>query len=113
MHVLVPLPGTGGQGWLAVEGFKLSQCSHCKYWAVWNGPNMVFPSATTAPLPSADMPPDVAQDFSEARATFPHSARASAALLRLAVQKLCTDLGPSGKDLNADIAVLAKVSVRP
>jgi hypothetical protein len=59
------------------------------------------------------MPADVAQDFDEARATFPTSARASAALLRLALQKLCKDLGQSGENLNADIAALVKSGLRP
>jgi hypothetical protein len=74
---------------------------------------MVYPTATTAPLPSEDMPADVAQDFNEARATFPASARASAALLRLAVQKLCKHLDQPGKTLDDDIAALVRQGLRP
>lgn len=45
---------------------------------------------------------------------FQESPRSSAALLRLAIQKLCTELGQPGKNLNADIGELVKqgLSVR-
>lgn len=54
------------------------------------------------------MPPDMLTDFLEAREVFPDSPRASAALLRLAVQKLCIHLGEEGKNLNNDVAALVR-----
>src|SRR5258708_22812888 len=58
------------------------------------------------PLQLTDMPEDVADDYNEARAIFVSSPRSSAALLRLALQKLCKHLGEPGKDLNTDIGAL-------
>lgn len=60
------------------------------------------------PEPHEDMPESVRIDYKEARDVFPYSARSAAALLRLAIQKLCKELGEKGKKLNADIGNLVK-----
>jgi len=77
--------------------------------------NIIYPldSSILAPLPSPDMPEDIATDFNEARNIFSYSPRASAALLRLAVQKLCVYLGQPGKNINDDIAALVKNGLSP
>jgi len=54
------------------------------------------------------MPEDVLADYREAADVFARSPRASAALLRLAVQKMCVALGKSGKNINDDIAALVR-----
>jgi hypothetical protein len=58
--------------------------------------------------PPLDLPPDVRRDFDEASTILDASPRGAAALLRLAVQKLCKYLGENGKDINADIASLVR-----
>jgi hypothetical protein len=77
--------------------------------------NIIYPidSSILVSLPSPDMPEDVAEDFNEARNIFGYSPRSSAALLRLAVQKLCIHLGQSGKNINNDIAALVKNGLSP
>ena len=53
------------------------------------------------------MPESVRQDYLEAASIVEKSPRAAAALLRLAIEKLCKDLGESG-DINAMIGNLVK-----
>jgi hypothetical protein len=70
--------------------------------------SILYPITNLAviPLTSSDMPKDITDDYNEARAIFGSSPRSSAALLRLALQKLCKHLGEPGKDLNTDIGAL-------
>ena len=71
--------------------------------------SVIFPIVdSTIPEPHPDMPAEIAKDYDEARLTFPFSARSSAALLRLVIQKLCKYLGENGKDINSDIESLVK-----
>lgn len=65
----------------------------------------IYPINATVAMPSQDMPDDVAADYLEARTIFEASPRSSAALLRLAIQKLCKHLGQTGK-ISMTISVL-------
>lgn len=69
---------------------------------------MVFPAAVTSPPPNSDISEDIKNDYEEARLILGNSPRGAAALLRLVIQKLCTQLGESGKNINDDIASLVK-----
>jgi hypothetical protein len=86
----------------------LSICVSCIKWAVWVECEMVYPVVSIAPFASEDMPDDVKSDFNEARSIVNLSPRASAALLRLSLQKLMKHLDEKSKDLNNDIANLVK-----
>jgi len=70
--------------------------------------SILYPTTNLAsiPLSSPDMPEEVTNDYNEARAIFGNSPRSSAALLRLAIQKLCKNLGEPGENLNDDIGAL-------
>lgn len=61
---------------------------------------------SSAPLPNADLSDEIQSDYAEAAAIAMRSPRGAAALLRLAIQKLCRDLGGRGDNLNADIGAL-------
>ena len=54
------------------------------------------------------MPPDVLALYKEAASITAKSARGAAALLRLAIQKLCIHLGEPGTNMNTDIGSLVK-----
>lgn len=92
----------------------LSECSNCNgecYWLDGIGdtpPRMLYPGTGSAPAAHPLMPPDVREDYNEAREIFEKSPRGAAALLRLAVQKLMPHLGQPGKMLNDDIAALVR-----
>jgi hypothetical protein len=88
--------------------YRVGECARCRQLSLWHNGALVVPNQTQAPPPADDMPGDVKTDYEEARSIFSKSPRSSSALLRLAVQKLCIDLGGSGKHLNDDIGILVK-----
>jgi len=96
-----------------LENVNISRCFNCKKIAVWVHRNMVFPSNVEGPAPNPDLPDDILRDFNEARSILASSPRGSAALLRLAVQKLCAFLGEKGKNIDDDIASLVKKGLDP
>jgi hypothetical protein len=54
------------------------------------------------------LPLDVRLDYDEAGRILQLSPRGAAALLRLAIQKLCKELGEKGRNIDDDIASLVK-----
>lgn len=91
-----------------VRGLTLATCEHCGQYSLWLNEMLLFPATRTAPAPHADTPASIIGDYEEARAVLQDSPRSSAALLRLAIQKLCIELGQPGKNLNSDIGELVK-----
>lgn len=83
-------------------------CAHCEQYTLWHNQLMLFPSLGGAAMPHSDLPDDIKSDYEEARSILNHSPRGAAALLRLAIQKLCTYLGEKGKNINEDIGNLVK-----
>jgi hypothetical protein len=67
---------------------------------------VVDPPVESGIEPNADLPADILYDYNEARLIVEASPRGAAALLRLAIQKMCVHLGESGVNLNNDIAKL-------
>lgn len=74
---------------------------------------MVIPQVSNIPLPNQYLPESVKLIYEEARSVFPKSAKASAALLRLALQRLCKELNCKGKNINDDIKELVKGGLPP
>lgn len=85
---------------------RVSQCEHCNDAAIWHKETLVYPDRGPAPGPNPEMPAEVKQDYEEAASILNRSPRGAAALLRLAIQKLCMHLGGSGKNINNDIKKL-------
>lgn len=86
----------------------LSECYNCNDIAIWIGSTLAWPVRGEAPPPNPDLPADVRLDYDEAGRILHLSPRGAAALLRLAIQKLCKGLGEKGKHIDTDIAKLVK-----
>jgi len=107
MSGLVILYENAGQNYSnAVFNLHLSQCFNCKEFSVWIYDRMVFPAGAAGPPPNDDLPVTVRSDYEEASRILNLSPRGSAALLRLAIQKLCAELGEKGKTIDEAIASL-------
>lgn len=94
-----------------VFNVNVSQCFNCNEIGVWAISAMVWPVQNNAPAPNQDLPDDVRLDFEEAGRIVQLSPRGAAALLRLAIQKLCKELGGKGKNIDDDIAALVKAGL--
>lgn len=102
----ISLPGLGQ--FQKSDEFNLSICIHCKKKSYWYKEHLIDPSEAPIAQAHQDLPEDCRRDYEEAREIFTRSPRASAALLRLSVQKLLLHLGGHGKNINDDIKKLVK-----
>ena len=93
--------------------FMVSYCEHCGFPTIWYGKTIIFPLNLSAEPPNEDLPADIVEDYNEARAILNLSPRGAAALLRLAIQKLCIHLGLPGKNINADVKALVEKGLPP
>lgn len=100
-------------GWPVITEFNndllnvyVAHCFNCKEISMWIHEKLVFPQRGQAPQANPDLPDDIRRDYDEANSILDLSPRGSAALLRLAIQKLCMVLGLPGKNLNKDIGEL-------
>lgn len=91
-------------------GYARCICRNCLGRSLWkeSDERCVDPVVGGGPRPHVEMPDDVKADYEEARRIVGMSPRGACALLRLAVQKLCVDLGEKGKNIDDDIASLVK-----
>ena len=97
-----------GTGFGNIVGLHYCSCNHCGEYSLWYLENMIYPSTGGAPLPNNDLPEEIKSDYKEARTILNQSPRGATALLRLAIQKLCTYLGEKGKNINEDIGNLVQ-----
>jgi hypothetical protein len=83
-------------------------CDHCHEQTLWLNDTMLFPDTGKAPPPNPDLPASVRDVYLEAASISTKSPRGAAALLRLAIQHLCKELGENGENINNDIGELVK-----
>jgi hypothetical protein len=93
---------------LRMDDFVVAYCGRCHDCSLWYSGQMIHPMTGGAPLPNPDLSKEAKSDYDEARLISSLSPRGAAALLRLAIQKICLELGEKGEDLNTDIANLVK-----
>ena len=96
-----------------VGNVHLSECFNCERISVWVSDRLEYPRVGEAPPANPDLSDDIRRDYDEASRILGESPRGAAALIRLAIQKLCKKLGQPGKNLNDDIAALVKAGLDP
>jgi len=106
-HLWLPISLENGT-WEARLRWLTSRCLHCDEYCFWRDQRLVWPVRSGLPDPVDECPKQIRAVYDEAREVFPLSPRASAALLRLAIQRVCVECGLPGKDLNSDIGALVK-----
>ncbi len=90
----------------SLEDTYICICTHCKNYSIWFEEKMIYPDFQGVEPPNEDLDENVKADYLEASSILQKSPRGAAALLRLAIQKLCKQLGEKGENLNTDIGNL-------
>lgn len=96
-----------------VNNLHMSRCFSCKKLSLWHHHELIYPRRRAGAIPNPDLRQDIQDDIEEARAIIDASPRGAAALLRLAVQKLCVQLGEPGHKIDADIQSLVDKGMDP
>lgn len=92
---------------------NVSECFNCRKSAIWIYDKLLFPHKGEVLPANPDMPSDIKRDYEEAGSILDQSPRGAAALIRLAIQKLCKELGQPGKNINDDIGALVAGGLDP
>lgn len=90
-----------------------TKCQKCNNIGIWYNEKMIFPKKMQVALPNLDLDDDIKADYMEAALILTDSPRAAAALLRLALQKLCKQLGEKGEHINEDIKKMVSKGLNP
>lgn len=107
IHGLTPSNGNLPEVW------TLSFCEHCNGMVVWLETGIIYPKKIQVEQPNKDLDQDIQDDYLEAANVLRDSPRSAAAILRLALQKLCKQLGEKGKNINDDIGALVQKGLNP
>lgn len=83
-----------------------STCQVCGKYHIWYKDKMIISSNSLIPMPLECIPGNVKKIYLEARDVYTISTKSACALLRLALQHLCKELGETGKNINNDIGSL-------
>ncbi len=92
----------GGNSWVQV-----ATCHNCCKHILWVDNIYAYPDIV-AEEANSDMPEGVKQLYNEAGLIYNKSPRAACALLRLAIDRLCNELGETDRDINKNIGELVK-----
>lgn len=87
---------------------SIATCAHCGNPSLWMDEKMVAPDSGGVSVPNEDLSDEIKADYLEAASVLQKSPRAAAALLRLALHKLCKQLGGKGKQIQEDIDLLVE-----
>ena len=85
----------------------IHRCQCCGKKIIWIDDTYIYPDIV-ADVPNLDMPESVKHLYEEAGLIYNKSPRAACALLRLAIDRLCNELGENDRDINKNIGALVK-----
>lgn len=85
----------------------VATCQNCKKKTIWIDNAYIYPDIV-AEEANPDMPESVKQLYNEAGSIYSKSPRAACALLRLAIDRLCNELGETDRDINKNIGALVE-----
>ncbi len=88
------------------------RCQCCGKKVLWIDDEYIYPDII-AEEANPDMPESVRRLYEEAGLIYNKSPRAACALLRLAVENLCQELGQVDRDINKNIAALVQKGLPP
>ena len=91
-----------GDSWVGI-----ATCYNCQRKSIFINKQYVYPDIV-AEEANPDMPESVKQLYNEAGLIYNKSPRAACALLRLAIDRLCNELGETDRDINKNIGALVK-----
>lgn len=91
----------------------ISKCQRCNDHIIWFKENIIYPKKIAVSPPNSDLSEEIKSDYLEAARILSISPRSSAALLRLALQKLCKQLGEKGDNINNDIKSMVSKGLNP
>lgn len=83
----------------------IHRCQCCGKKIIWIDDNYIYPDIVPEEA-NPDMPESVKQLYNEAALISNKSPRAACALLRLAIDRLCNELGETDRDINKNIGAL-------
>lgn len=90
----------------------IHKCQCCGKKILWIDDEYIYPDII-AEEANPDMPESVKRLYEEAELIYNKSPRAACALLRLAVENLCQELGQVDRDINKNIAALVQKGLPP
>lgn len=90
----------------------IHRCQCCGKKILWIDDEYIYPDII-AEEANPDMPESVRRLYEEAGLIYNKSPRAACALLRLAVENLCQELGQVDRDINKNIAALVQDGLSP
>ena len=90
----------------------IARCCNCGKKIVWIDHEYIYPNIFAEEV-NPDLPESVKQLYNEAGLIYNLSPRAACALLRLAIEKLCHELGETADKINDNIAALVRKGLSP
>lgn len=98
---------SNGMGLLCKNELQIVRCETCGKKIIWIDGVYIYPDII-AEEANSDMPETIKQLYNEASTIYNKSPRAACALFRLAIDKLCNELGENDRDINKNIGELVK-----